>query len=77
MLSGLALMRQESFFECMFFDLPPSFDNGSVAAEVNVGRGQVAEAFVIAVVIVALDEDADAGLEVARDLSPWISSRFG
>ena len=33
-------------------------------AEVNVGRCQVAKAFVIAVVIVALNEGADAGLEV-------------
>ena len=45
-------------------DLSPSFDDGPVPAEVNVGGFQVAKAFVIAVVIVALNEGADAGLEV-------------
>ena len=48
----------------VFFDLSPSYDDGPVQAEVNVGRFQVAKAFVIAVVIVALNEGADAGLEV-------------
>ena len=66
MLSGLALVRQASFFACLFFDLSPSLDDGPVAAAVNVGRCQVAKTFVIAVVLVALDEGADAGLEVAR-----------
>jgi hypothetical protein len=36
MLSGLVLMRQAPFFECMFFDPPPSFDNGPVTAEADV-----------------------------------------
>ena len=64
MLSGLSLERQGSFFECLFFDLSPSLDDGPVAAEENVGRCQVAKAFVIAVVIVELNEGADAGLKV-------------
>ena len=64
MLSGLALVRQASFFECLFFYLSPSFDDGPVPAEVNVGRCQVAKAFVIAVVIVVLNEGADTGLKV-------------
>lgn len=68
MLSGLALMRQASFFERMFFYFPPSLDDGVVTAEVNVGRRQVAETFVIAVVIVALNEGADADLKVARQI---------
>jgi hypothetical protein len=38
MLIGMALMCQASFFECLFFDLPPFLDDGLVAAEVNVGR---------------------------------------
>jgi hypothetical protein len=37
MLSGLPLMRQASFFECLFSHFSPSFDNGLVTAEVNVG----------------------------------------
>ena len=60
----LGVMRQASFIECLFFDLSPSFDDGPVPVEVNFGRCQVAKAFVIAVVIVVLNESADAGLEV-------------
>ena len=66
MLSGLAPMRQASFFECVFSELSPCLDDGPVTAEVDVGRRQVAEAFVIATMVVALDEGADAGLEVTR-----------
>ena len=55
-------MRQTSFFECLFFDLSPFLDDGLVTAEVDVGGRQVAEAFVIAAVVVALDEGADGSL---------------
>ena len=64
MLSRLALVRQALFFECLFVNLPASLDDGPVLAEVNFGQCQVAKTFVIAVVVVALDEGADAGLEV-------------
>ena len=42
--------------------------NGVVPAEVDVGGGEVGEAFVVAAVVVVLDEGADAGLEIARQI---------
>ena len=39
-----------------------------VPAEVDVGGGEVGEAFVVARVVVVLDEGADAGLEIARQI---------
>jgi hypothetical protein len=37
-----------------------------VPAEVDVGGGEIAEAFVVAAVVVAFDEGANAGFEIAR-----------
>ena len=65
MLSGLALMGQAAFSDGQVFDVPPSGDDGPVAPEVDVSRRQIGEAFVIAAVVVTIDEGADAGLEVA------------
>ena len=50
---------------CLIF---PSLDNGLIPAEVDVGGGEVGDTFVVAVVVVALDERADGGLEVARQM---------
>jgi len=47
---------------CLFC---PSLDDGVIAAEIDVGGGEVGEALVVAEVVVALDESADGGLEVA------------
>ena len=68
MLSRLALMVQAAVLDGQFFDLLSPFDNGSVLAEVGVGGRHIADAFVVAVVVVALDECADGGLEVARQM---------
>ena len=65
MLSGLALMGQASRSDRQVFDLSPSVDDGPVPAEVDVGGGEVAEAFVVAAVVVAFDEGANAGFEIA------------
>ena len=65
MLSGLALVGQAAFSDGQVFDVPPSVDDGPVAPEVDVSRRQIGEAFVITAVVVAIDEGADAGLEVA------------
>src|SRR4026207_588033 len=65
MLSGLALVGQAAFSDGQGFDVPPSVDDGPVAPEVDVSRRQIGEAFVITAVVVAIDEGADAGLEVA------------
>ena len=69
MLSGLALMGQASRSDSQVFDLSPSVDDGPVPAEVDVGGGEVAEAFVVAAVVVAFDEGANAGFEIARQVA--------
>ena len=66
MLCGLALVVQAVFLDGQVFDLSPSLNDGVVPAEVDVGGGEVGEAFVVAAVVVVFDEGADAGLEVAR-----------
>ena len=63
MLGPLVVMGQAAFF-----DLSPSLDDGVVPAEVDVGGSEVGEAFVVAAVVVVLDEGADAGLEIARQI---------
>ena len=68
MLSGLPLVIQAALLDGQFFDFSLSLDNGLVPAEVDVGGGEVGDAFVVAVVVVALDERADGGLEVARQI---------
>ena len=75
MLSGLPVMGQAAFLDGRFFDLSPFLDDGVVSAEVDVSRRQIAEAFVVAAVIVVRDESADAGLEVAWQivvLNEWV-----
>ena len=66
MLSRLALMVQVAFPDGQFFDLFPPFDDGGVPTEVDVGRRDVGEALVVAVVVVMIDEGADLVFEVAR-----------
>ncbi len=68
MLSRLVVMGQAVFFDGQVFDLSPSLDDGVVPPEVDVGGGEVGEAFVVAAVVVVLDEGADAGLEIARQI---------
>jgi len=53
MLCGLALMSQAVFLNGQDLDHSPSIDDGFVSAEVDVGRRQVTEAFVVAAVIEA------------------------
>ena len=47
-----------------FFDPVSPFDDGGVAAEVGVGGRDVAEALVVAVVVIVIDESADLAFEV-------------
>ena len=61
MLCRLLLMGQAAFADGQFFDLSPSLDDGVVAAEVDVGRGEVGEAFVVAAVVVACLTSAPMG----------------
>jgi len=46
-----------------FFDPVSPFDDGGVAAEVGVGGRDVAEALVVAVVVIVIDESADLAFE--------------
>src|SRR4029453_1141600 len=68
MLSGLALMGQASRSDRQVFDLSPSVDDAPVPVELDVGGGEVAEALVVAAVVVAFDEGANAGFEIARQV---------
>jgi len=56
---------QASRFERLSFDPFPLFQNGLVAAEVDVGGCDVAQAFVVAVVVVVIDEGFDLSLKIA------------
>ena len=61
-------MLQSSFSDCVALG-PFSLQEDSLAApEVDVGGCEVAEALVIAVVIVVLDEAPDVGFEIARQV---------
>ncbi len=56
---------QESRFECLSFDPFSLFQNGFVAAEVDVRRCDIVQALVVAPVIVMVDEGFDLSFEVA------------
>ena len=61
-------MLQSALFDGVAFD-PFAFEQDGVAAsEVDVGRGQVADAFVISTMIVVFDEDCDLPLKVLREV---------
>ncbi len=65
MLCGLNVMPQASICDGLAFD-PFSFHDGGLAAsEVDVSRGEIADAFVIAQMIVMLHEGIDLGFEIA------------
>jgi hypothetical protein len=57
---------QASRFECLSFDPFTLLQNGFVSSEVDVGRCDVVDALVIALVVVVVDEGFDLGLEIAR-----------
>ena len=59
-------MAQAAVLNGQFLNLFPGLEDGLTAAEVDIGGGQVAEALVVAAVVVVLDEGCDGGLELAR-----------
>src|SRR4051794_29745916 len=65
MLCGLALMAQATVSDGHFLDLFSPFDDVGVAAEVDVGRRQIAEALMVAPVVVVTDEGFELLLEMA------------
>ena len=68
MLGCVALVRQSSLFDGLFLDALPSFDDGLVPSEVDVGGREVAKALVVAPVIVVLHEGADLRFQVSRQV---------
>lgn len=65
-LSGKLAVLQAPMFDGLFFDPFSLFDYGGCPAEVGIGRRNVAQAFVISLVVVMLHERLDLGLQV-----PW------
>ena len=68
-------MLQAAVLDGVAFD-PFSFhQDGLAAPEEDIGRREVFQALVIAVVVVVIDEPADAGFEIARQV--WNRSGIG
>ena len=68
MLSRFALKVQAAVLDGQFLYLFPPFDDGGVTSEVGVGWCDVANALVVAVVVVMIDKGADLVFEVARQI---------
>ena len=58
-------MLQASFLDCQFLDLLPFSEDGFSPTEVNIGRRDVVQALVVAVVVVVLDEGFDLPFQIA------------
>lgn len=56
-------MVQAAVLDGLLFDTPPFSQDGFTATQVDVSRGQFADAFVITVVLVAFDEGGDGCFE--------------
>lgn len=59
-------MLQAPMLECLSFDPFSSLDDGGCPAEVGIGRCDVVQALVVALVVVVLDEGLDLLFEIAR-----------
>jgi len=58
-------MKQAPFLECLLFDPFSLLDDGCGPTEVGIGRCDVAEALVVGLVVVMLDERLDLAFQVA------------
>ena len=58
-------MVQAAILDGQFLDLLPPFDDCGVTPEVGIGGCNVADALVVAVVVVMVDEFADLVFKVA------------
>ena len=65
MLSGQLAVLQAPMFDGLSLDPFALFEDGAGPAEVGVGGRHVAEALVVTLVVVVLDEGLDLGLEVS------------
>jgi len=52
-------------FKGLSFDVPAPFEDLLSATEVDIRRGQVFQALVIAMVIIVRDKEVDLGFEIA------------
>ena len=59
MLSRFSLVVQAAVLDSQFFDPFSPFNDDSVATEVGISGGDVAEALVVVVVVIMVDESAD------------------
>ena len=61
-------MKQASRFDGLSFDPFSLFQNGLSAPEVDIGRGEVLQALVIAPVVVMIDKGVDLLSEITRQI---------
>ena len=61
-------MLQAALADCQFLDLLPFTQDGFVAPAVDVGRCDVVQALVVALVVVVIDEGPDLAFKVARQV---------
>ena len=66
MLSRLALMIQAAVLDSQSLDLFSPFNDRCVTLEVGIAGRHIADALVVAVVVVMIDEGADLHLEIAK-----------
>ena len=59
-------MLQAPLFDRLSLDAFSVQQDGLAAPEVDVGGGEIVEAFVIAPMVITLDEGCDLGIEVTR-----------
>ncbi len=59
-------MLQAAVLDGVFLDTFSPFDDGLIAAEVDVSRRQIADALMVTMVVVVIDEPTDLPLEVTR-----------
>ena len=64
MLSRLFLVNQAALLDGQFLDLLPPFDDGGMASEIGIGRCDVSEALMVAVIVVVIDEGLDLFFEI-------------
>ena len=58
-------MLQAALLDGLAFDFASLSENGLLATEVNISWRHVAEAFVVSVVVVVVDEGFDLGFKIA------------
>src|ERR1700731_1734200 len=68
MLCGLSVMLQAAIGDGLAFDPFAFYEDGLIASEVDVSRGKISDAFMIAPLIVMLHGGIDLGFEIARQV---------